>query len=424
MSSETGALSLDLPDAYYRRLFALIPARSLESILNALSAVWCEATGADAAYIAVFDRRPQQLTGSIYRSSRNETECFVLDAMQPAHAGSESEQAISVFEQGRSFSLISPAPFEFYSIPSDQADIAGVFLFSSNGLTEKLPLISQLVELSQRLLAQVRESKQPSLSDVDTKEVPAGELGQKPAAEHRVFPSVDKLEAMAEFSAGAGHEINNPVATIVGRVQMLLKGETDPDRRQSLTTIGGQAYRVRDMIGDAMLFGRPPVPHPSLLNLQKTVAEVLASLNETISPSGIQISVEISESHSIWADETQWKVVLSNLILNSLNVLEVGGQIRIVSEESITELTTGSNRSLHLRVIDDGPGLTDQEREHLFDPFFSARQAGRGLGFGLSKCWRIVSLHGGSIEAEINPDRGVTFHLVWPAEIPAESENK
>ncbi|QDV49316.1 sensor histidine kinase [Gimesia fumaroli] len=420
MSSETGALSLDLPDAYYRRLFALIPARSLESILNALSTVWCEATGADAAYIAVLHRRSHQLTGSIHRASQNNTEYFILDSIQPAHSGSERAQAVDIFAQGRSFTLISPVPFEYYAIPSDQADVAGVCLFSSLQLAEKQPLMTQLVELSQRLLAQVLEQKPALLSDTDAKGTPDSEGEKKPPAEHRVIPSIDKLEAMAEFAAGAGHEINNPVATIVGRVQMLLKDETDPERRQSLSTIGGQAYRVRDMIGDAMLFGRPPVPNPSLLNLQKTAQEVLISLNETISQSGIQITVEIPESHSIWADEVQWKVVLSNLLLNSLNVLESGGQVRIISEE----LTTGASQSLHLRVTDDGPGLTDQEREHLFDPFFSARQAGRGLGFGLSKCWRIVSLHGGSIEAETNPDRGVTFHLIWPAENPAESKNK
>ncbi|QDT41294.1 Sporulation kinase D [Gimesia alba] len=411
MLSETGALSLDLPDAYYRRLFALIPARSLESILNALSEVWCEAAVADASYIAVFDRRSQQLTGSIHRASPNETECFVANAIQSAHAGSEREQAESIFTQGRSFSRISDSPYEFYSIPSNQTEVVGVCLFSATRLTEKQPLISQLVELSQRLLAQVLDLK-PALSNTVAEDTAA--------AERRVLPRVDKLEAMAEFAAGAGHEINNPVATIVGRVQMLLKGETDPERRRALTTIGGQAYRVRDMISDAMLFGRPPVPRPSLHNLKQTTEEVLASLDEAITHSESQLTVEIPESHSIWADETQWKVVLSNLILNSLNVLETGGQIRIVSEE----LTAGEKRSLHLRVIDNGPGLTDQEREHLFDPFFSARQAGRGLGFGLSKCWRIVSLHGGSIEAETNIDQGVTFHLIWPAENPAESENK
>lgn len=417
MSSEAGTANLELPDAYYRRLFSLIPARSLRSIISELSAVWCEATGAEATYLAVFDRGTQRLTAGVFRSSQNETECFINESIQVSHACPVKEQTQSVFEQGRSFSLISTAPFDYFSFPCDQADIAGVYLFSASRLTQELPLVSQLIQLSCRLLAQVMEQRTQIHPGSAVGAFRDADLSQTLAGEHRVFPSSDKLEAMAEFSAGAGHEINNPVATIVGRVQMLLKEETDPQRRQSLATIGGQAYRVRDMIGDAMLFARPPVPRPSSLHLLTTTEEVLASLEPEISQSGIHLSVEISDTHLIWADEIQWKVVLSNLVLNALNVLPPEGQLRIVSEEMRTDATS----SLHIRVIDDGPGLTEQEREHLFDPFFSARQAGRGLGFGLSKCWRIISLHGGTIEAEINADRGVTFHLFWPGEKPAES---
>ena len=417
MSSGTGTAKLELPDAYYRRLFSLIPVRSLSAIISELSAVWCEATGAEAAYLAVFDRGTQKLTAGVFGPSQNETECFITESIQVSHACPVKEQTQAVFEQGRSFSLISTAAFDYFPFPCDQVEIAGVYLFSASTLAEELPLISQLIQLSSRLLAQVMEQR----TQIDPGSAVASfrdaDLSQTRAAEHRVFPSSDKLEAMAEFSAGAGHEINNPVATIVGRVQMLLKEETDPQRRQSLATIGGQAYRVRDMIGDAMLFARPPVPQPSALHLLTTTEEVLASLAPEISESDIHLSVEISDTHLIWADEIQWKVVLSNLILNALNVLPPAGQLRIVSEA----VTTDAVPILHIRVIDDGPGLTEQEKVHLFDPFFSARQAGRGLGFGLSKCWRIISLHGGTIEAEINEERGVTFHLFWPGEKPAES---
>ena len=94
------------------------------------------------------------------------------------------------------------------------------------------------------------------------------EMSQSPLLAHDdrtdssgfVLPDAAKLEALAEFAAGAGHEINNPLATIIGRAQLLLKDERDPQRRQMLLAIGAQAYRIRDMIGDAMLFGRPPSP--------------------------------------------------------------------------------------------------------------------------------------------------------------------
>src|SRR5882724_357569 len=82
-----------------------------------------------------------------------------------------------------------------------------------------------------------------------------------------------KLRALAEFAAGAGHEINNPVATIAGYAQQLLADETDPDRRHALATIGAQAYRIRDMIGDVMLFARPPQPRPEQIDLTAAVRE-------------------------------------------------------------------------------------------------------------------------------------------------------
>src|SRR6516164_1824452 len=85
-----------------------------------------------------------------------------------------------------------------------------------------------------------------------------------------------KLRALAEFAAGAGHEINNPVATIVGHAQQLMAGESDPDRRHALATIGAQAYRIRDMIGDVMLFARPPEPHPSCVDLPAVLREISA----------------------------------------------------------------------------------------------------------------------------------------------------
>jgi len=91
-----------------------------------------------------------------------------------------------------------------------------------------------------------------------------------------VLPDAAKLEALAEFAAGAGHEINNPLATIIGRAQLLLKDERDPQRRQMLLSIGAQAYRIRDMIGDTMLFGRPPTPELQAVDLTLVVTDVLA----------------------------------------------------------------------------------------------------------------------------------------------------
>ncbi|WP_417393468.1 two-component system sensor histidine kinase NtrB [Gimesia sp.] len=415
MANETGGVSLGLPGVFYRRLFALIPVESLDSVLGELAAVWCEATTVEAVYLIHFDQTSQELNAGIFCHSQAGAECFTQSSIRIEQSGSLLEQARQIAEQARSFSLISSSPVHFFSIPCHQNSLTGVFLFSTHSLDDTLSLISDLTEISRRLFLLALGTGVPSHSqdcDSQHQDCQSCQSIAEPGipASQRILPSTDKLEAMAEFAAGAGHEINNPVATIVGRVQMLLRHETDPERRQSLATIGGQAYRIRDMIGDAMLFGRPPAPCLSAVNLSKAIEDVQHSLSDAILTSGVQLMVTLSKAVCLQADETQLKIVISNLILNCLNVLEPGGKIEISAEEE----TMGTVSMLHLQISDDGPGLSEQEQEHLFDPFFSARQAGRGLGFGLSKCWRIIDLHHGRIEAEKIPGSGVTFHIFWP----------
>lgn len=220
-----------------------------------------------------------------------------------------------------------------------------------------------------------------------------------------------KLEALAEFAAGAGHEINNPVATIAGRAELLLKGETNPERRQALLTIGAQALRIRDMIGDLMLFARPPKPEPKSFDLVEVVDDVLRKLDEILRAKSLSVVRQGESSVPIVADPVQLRVVISNLLLNSMNASAVGGAITV----ECSSREADSRRSAVFVVKDRGVGLSAVEREHLFDPFFSGRQAGRGLGFGLCKCWRIVEQHGGQIDCDSSMDNGTMFRVIWPA---------
>ena len=219
-----------------------------------------------------------------------------------------------------------------------------------------------------------------------------------------------KLEALAEFAAGAGHEINNPVATIVGRAELLLKGESNPERRQALLTVGAQALRIRDMIGDLMLFARPPKPEPAVLNLTEVVDDVLHKMDANLRAKTLNAVRQGESPVPIHADPVQLRVVISNLLLNSMNASAAGGSI--IVECSCRE--ANSRRWAVLAIHDRGSGLSAIEREHLFDPFFSGRQAGRGLGFGLCKCWRIVQRHGGQIACESSVQTGTTFRVTWP----------
>jgi signal transduction histidine kinase len=220
-----------------------------------------------------------------------------------------------------------------------------------------------------------------------------------------------KLAALAEFAAGAGHEINNPLATIVGRVQALLKHEQDAGRRQSLAAIAAQAFRIRDMIGDLMVVARTPAPVPQRSVLNDAVRAIVARFQDAASERACSLIFRADATVFAWVDPTQFNVVLSELIRNSLDAVAPSSGI---IEVSVAAATIDSRSGSLVIVADNGRGLSEIDRTHLFDPFYSGRDAGRGLGFGLCKCWRIVANHGGGIDVESGPGIGTTLRVFWP----------
>jgi signal transduction histidine kinase len=217
----------------------------------------------------------------------------------------------------------------------------------------------------------------------------------------------EKIEALAEFAAGAAHEINNPLAVIAGRAQLFLREETEPERRKALALINAQAMRVHEMIADLRLFARPPQPELQTVDplglLDRLIEEMapVAARQETV----LQRRGDAGPL-AIEADPVQLMVALRALCSNALEALGHGGIITVAVRRA--------DRGVQISVADDGPGISPEERRHLFDPFYSARQAGRGLGLGLSKCWRIVAQHGGQIAVEAGPGRGAIFTITLP----------
>ena len=109
------------------------------------------------------------------------------------------------------------------------------------------------------------------------------------------------------------------------------------------------------------------------------------------------------------ADATQLAMALRAVMVNALQALGGDGEVELCVSESAED--TGWAR---ISVRDTGPGIPTQVRRHLFDPFYSGREAGRGLGFGLAKCWRVVSLHGGRIDVSSSVRQGTTISISLP----------
>jgi signal transduction histidine kinase len=230
----------------------------------------------------------------------------------------------------------------------------------------------------------------------------------------------EKLAALKQFAYGLSHEINNPLTNIATRAQMLLAGELDPVRKKALATINAQAFKAFEMIADLMLFAHPPAPTRVTFN----VADLLEQLER-------EHSIAAAEQHTqlavlataavdltITADRNQLAAALAAIIKNALEALRTGGEVRV----SVT-LDSQNTPTLVFAVADNGPGISPEVRRHLFDPFFSGREAGRGLGLGLSKAYRVAELHGGTLRVDSEVGCGSRFQLTIPQDPPGAASD-
>ena len=239
-------------------------------------------------------------------------------------------------------------------------------------------------------------------------------LGRLADLETRFEASLEreKLAALAELAGGAGHEINNPLAVIAGRAQLLLPGERDPQRRRELAVIGAQAMRIHEMIADLMLFARPPLLKTARCDLSELVEQTLRPIRDETRQRDLRLVINSPQQPIVVrGDATQLAVVVGALVRNSLEAIVGSGRIEVSVEWSVD---SAADRCAEIVVRDDGPGLSDDVRRHLFDPYYSGRPAGRGLGLGLSKCWRIVAAHSGRIDVASEAGGGATFRLRLP----------
>ncbi len=230
-----------------------------------------------------------------------------------------------------------------------------------------------------------------------------------------------KRLAMKAFAYGAGHELNNPLANISARSQLLLADEEDPERRRSLAVIQQQAHRAYEMIADMMLFAEPPVPQWEDVNPSQLMEGLAAEILPLAEAQGTEFTwtAELSLPN-VQLDSTQWKVAMRALLKNALEALGNAGHVRwevglVPEAPQVREPSNDSlSRALYWTISDTGPGISAEERLRIFDPFYSGREAGRGLGFGLPKAAQIVRMHSGTIEVESLPGAGAVFRVTLP----------
>jgi len=211
----------------------------------------------------------------------------------------------------------------------------------------------------------------------------------------------EKLAAIKQLAYGLSHEINNPLANISTRAEQLQRGEKDSNRTATLQRIIDQVYRAHEMIADLMFYANPPKSDQQTCVPGELLTEVTGSFEEESERQAIQIQISVESSTEqalrleMAADATMLKEAFRALIRNAIDAIGCQGSIVLTMQNDA--------QGISISVADSGPGLSDHAQKHAFDPYFSGREAGRGLGLGLCRVYRIAKLHGGNVSLSGGP---------------------
>lgn len=220
-----------------------------------------------------------------------------------------------------------------------------------------------------------------------------------------------KLRALGEFAAGAGHELNNPLAVAQGRAQLLLARRPDADSARSLRAIVEQTRRAHRMLRDLMYVARPPEPRDRPCLPDEILAACVRDLRLEADARQVRLRFEpLAEPTPALADPDALRHLADVLIRNAIEATPSG--------KSVAVRSLGDSKTLRWSVSDQGPGLSERDREHLFDPFYCGREAGRGLGLGLPRAARFLALRSGRILVRSRNGVGSVFEVVLPLNSP------
>ena len=234
------------------------------------------------------------------------------------------------------------------------------------------------------------------------------EANQDLAATQDTLLRTQSLARLGEMAAGAAHEMNNPLAVISGRAQLLANrlpaGGKD---RQAAQLIAEQSEKLSDLITALRLFAEPPQPKMKAVALADVIEDAVHNCRRQFDRApALQVST-VDNVPLLWSDGRHVSGALEELLLNAM-------QAKPKSAVKLRIQIDPLNGRLNFKVIDDGMGMDAHTLEHAMDPFFSEKEAGRRSGLGLAKASRLIELVGGEIHLASEPGRGTTATMSIP----------
>lgn len=216
----------------------------------------------------------------------------------------------------------------------------------------------------------------------------------------------DRLSAIGELAASLAHEIRNPLASIDGAANLIESPQTsDEMRKGSLAIIHKEIQRLNRLLTNLLDFARPRKPDFHPVEPSRLIDAITNLAGHSAQQKRITFRKDVPPSVPPFeCDPEQMKQVILNLAINAVQAMDGPGEVVLAARSS--------DSSVIISVRDQGVGTGDENLDKLFDPFFTTKEGGTGLG--LSVVHQIVTQHGGTVNAERNPDRGMTFSIAIP----------
>jgi PAS domain S-box-containing protein len=220
----------------------------------------------------------------------------------------------------------------------------------------------------------------------------------------------ERMATLGRLVSGVAHEVNNPLAAILGFTDLLLENpEVPANAREDLQIILQETQRTKDIVQDLLSFARQRAVKRERVNVVAILKQTIKLRSYDLQSHGVEVIEKYDEKlPAVMGDAQQLQQVFLNILNNAYDAIEESGRTG-----KIFLKTAAADESIEVSLADNGTGITDVER--IFDPFYTTKQTGKGTGLGLSICYGIVRAHGGEIQCWNNADGvGSTFSIRIP----------
>ncbi len=310
------------------------------------------------------------------------------------------------------FSRLTVRPLHRLLKRAEEYNDDDVFFFGGTEENE----FNHLSKALNRMFSRISEGKRELKHTVESLEKANEELVK---AQKDVIRA-EKLASVGRLSAGIAHEIGNPIAIVVGYLDLLKQTDIDEkDRREYIRRAEDEINRINAIIRQLLDYSRQSDEAKTAVSVNQIIQELIPVVQFQPVMSNITIDLSLNaEFDKVLADSNQLRQVFLNLIMNAADAVEAQqndepGFIKITSETTPSPEGDGGGM-LKLQCIDNGIGIPESEIGDIFDLFYTTKEPGKGTGLGLSVSFMLIETFGGRIEAESKPGAGTTISVILP----------